>query len=138
MALREEHEMTAPHRGWTDQQLDQLIGNLLRAGVLLAAAIIFVGAVLYFVQSGSAHPDYAQFKGEPAALERITDIAIGAWHLEGKSVIQFGLLLLLATPVARVALLVLAFGMQRDWFYVLVSAVVLAVLLWSVAGVGIP
>jgi uncharacterized membrane protein len=130
--------MIGRRAGWTDQQLDQVIGNLLRAGVLLSAGIVLVGAVLYFIQSGTAHPDYVQFKGEPAALERITDIAVGAWHLEGKSVIQFGLLLLMATPVARVAFLVLAFGMQRDWFYVGVSAVVLAELLWSVTGVRLP
>ncbi len=56
--------------------------------------------------------------------------------MEPRSVIQLGLLLLIATPIARVAFSVVAFAVQRDRVYVGLSAVVLAVLLWSLSGIG--
>src|SRR4051812_40514795 len=119
--------MEPRQHGWTDQQVEQVVGNLLRFGVLLSAAVILFGAILYLYQSGSGEPDRRKFKGEPPDLEDIRTIAAGAWALEGKYVIQFGLLLLMATPVARVAFSVFAFAWQRDWLYVAVTLVVLAV-----------
>jgi uncharacterized membrane protein len=124
----------ASTHGWTDQQLDQVVGGLLRAGVLTAAAVVAVGAVLYLVQAGQGHPDYASFKGEPPGLETIPAIAAGAMELQGKAVIQLGLLLLIATPVARVALLLVAFAVQRDRLYVVITVVVLVVLIVSMVG----
>ena len=47
--------------------------------------------------------------------------------------IQFGLLLLIATPVARVVLCVIGFARQRDRLYVVVSSVVLLVLIYSLS-----
>jgi len=52
----------------------------------------------------------------------------------GTGLIQLGLLLLLATPVARVAFSVVAFLLQRDRLYVLVTLIVLGILLYSIAG----
>jgi uncharacterized membrane protein len=121
--------------GWTDQQMDQVIGNLLRAGVLLAAAIVLLGAVLYLTQEGTASAEYGKFNAEPPSLESLRGIAAGAARLEGKAVIQLGLVVLLATPVARVVLLVFAFGMQRDRFYVVVTLLVLMVLAASITGI---
>ena len=114
--------------------MDEVIGNLLRGGVLLAAAVVLLGAVLYLTQEGTTSPEYEKFKAEPPSLESLRGIAAGAVRLEGKAVIQSGLLVLLATPVARVALLVFAFGMQRDRFYVVVTLLVLLVLVASITG----
>jgi uncharacterized membrane protein len=47
------------------------------------------------------------------------------------TIIQLGVLLLIATPVARVAFALVAFAIERDRLYVAVSATVLAVLLFS-------
>jgi uncharacterized membrane protein len=114
--------------------MDQVVGALLRVGVLIAAAVVAFGAVLYLAQQWNDHLDYARFQGEPPNLGAIEGIVAGAMKLEGKSVIQLGLLLLVATPVARVALLLFAFGFQRDRLYVLVTLLVLAVLLFSIIG----
>lgn len=119
---------------WTDQRVEQIVGNLLRAGVLSAAGIVLVGAVLYLRQHGATIPDYEKFKGEPPALRRFTDVVADAMTLDGLSVIQLGLLVLLATPVARVAFSVIAFVLLRDRLYVLITLVVLAVLLFSLWG----
>jgi uncharacterized membrane protein len=45
--------------------------------------------------------------------------------------VQLGVLLLIATPVARVAFSALAFARQRDYTYVALTLFVLAVLLCS-------
>lgn len=57
-----------------------------------------------------------------------------ALSLHSLGVIQLGLLLLVATPIARVALSLVAFMRQRDRRYVLITAIVLAILLFSLAG----
>ena len=52
-------------------------------------------------------------------------------HLGGRGIIQLGLLLLIATPVARVVFSVIGFVRQRDFVYVVLTLIVLAVLLYS-------
>jgi uncharacterized membrane protein len=117
--------------GWTDQRVDEIIGNLLRVGVILAAAVVLLGGGLYLTQPGSTVPDYRVFHGEPAYLREVSGIVKDARALDGRGLIQLGLLLLLATPVARVAFSVVAFALQRDRTYVVVTLIVLAVLLYS-------
>lgn len=114
-----------------DQRLELIIGNLLRAGVLLAAAVVLAGAVLYLVQHHSDTVSYRSFVAGPASLRTVAAIAGSAAHLNSEGLIQFGLLLLIATPVARVLMAVIGFAMERDRLYVVVSLIVLAVLLAS-------
>jgi uncharacterized membrane protein len=122
--------------GWTDQRVDAIIANLLRVGVLLAATVVLLGGGLYLVQHGSTVPDYRVFRGEPAYLRGVSGILREARALDGRGLIQLGLLLLLATPIARVAFSVLAFTLQRDRTYVIVTLIVLAVLLYSLGSGG--
>jgi len=121
-------------RQWTDQQVDELIGNLLRVGVTLAAAVVLLGGTLYLFRHGLAAPHYQVFVGEPAGLRSVSGIVRDALALRGRGLIQLGLLLLIATPVARVAFSVVAFAMQRDRLYVAVALIVLAVLMYSLMG----
>jgi uncharacterized membrane protein len=53
-------------------------------------------------------------------------------QLHGRGIIQLGLLLLIATPIARVAFAAYGFARQRDWMYVGIAAFVLSVLLYGV------
>ena len=119
---------------WTDQEVEQTIGSLLRAGLIIAAAVVMVGAVVCLAHHGGERPDYRIFHGEPADLRGIGGIL--RYSMEGRStgLIQFGLLLLLATPVARVAFSVVAFALQRDRFYALVTLIVMGILLYSIVG----
>ena len=126
--------MSKPSVAWTDQRVEIIIGNLLRAGVLLAAAIVLAGGAIYLVRHGMAAPQYRVFRGEPADLRTITGIVADAATFRGRNIIQLGLLLLIATPVARVAFSVVAFALERDGLYVVVTLVVLAVLIFSLAG----
>jgi uncharacterized membrane protein len=122
--------------GWTDQRVDEIIGNLLRVGVILAAAVVLLGGVLYMAQHPSTLPDYRVFRGEPAYLRGVSGIVKDARTLDGRGLIQLGLLVLLATPIARVVFSVLAFALQRDRTYVVVTLIVLAVLLYSLGSAG--
>lgn len=111
-----------------DRRLERIIGNLLRTGVLLAAGVVLLGGVASFVQHDHNRFDYHHFTTAPRSETTVSGIvrSAAAWQSEG--VIQLGLLLLIATPVARVMLAAVGFALERDWFYVAVSLIVLVVL----------
>jgi uncharacterized membrane protein len=116
---------------WTDQQVEQAMGNLLRAGVILGAAVVLLGGVIYLARHGGEAPDYATFHPVPLALRTLDGTLEAAKEMQGRGIIQVGVLLLIATPVARVVMSVVAFGQQRDVRYIVVTLVVLSVLLYS-------
>jgi len=119
---------------WTDHRVEVIIGNLLRAGVSLAALVVLAGAVIYLARHGRTAADYRLFRGEPTDLRTIGGIWHDAVALQGRGIIQLGLLLLIATPVARVAFSIFGFAEERDWLYVGVTILVLAILLGSLIG----
>jgi uncharacterized membrane protein len=89
------------------------------------------------IRYGAALPDYGVFRGEPANLCTVSGIVPEALSFHPRGIIQLGLLLLIATPVARVAFSVLAFAWQRDRTYVIVTLIVLVILLYSLTGRGL-
>jgi uncharacterized membrane protein len=123
--------------GWTDQKTEELVGQLLRFGVTSAATIVVAGAAIYLVRHGFQPANYRVFKGEPSDLRSWRGIVHEALNARGRGIMQLGLLVLLLTPVARVVFAGFAFAMERDWFYVGVSAFVFLVLLYSMAGSGL-
>ena len=123
-------------RAWGDDRVQWVIGTLLRWGVILAAAMVLAGGAMYFGSCGSTIPDYKVFRGEPPELRVVTGIVREAVSLNPLGVIQFGLLLLIATPLARVAFSVAAFALQRDRTYVVVTLFVLAVVLLGLTREG--
>ena len=117
-----------------DEQVDQTIGTLLRAGVILAACVVLVGGVWFLAQFGRLVPDYHNFRSEPSDLRSVTGIVAGALRGSPRNLIQLGLLLLIATPIARVGFSVFAFAVQRDRLYIVITLVVLVVLFSSLLG----
>ncbi len=114
-----------------DTVLDRRIGILLRSGVLISAAVVLLGGVIFLVRHGSEVPQYHVFHGQPAYLRSLMGIITGALHGNALAIIQLGLLLLIATPVARVVFSVVEFALERDYLYVVISSIVLVVLLYS-------
>src|SRR5437762_318858 len=115
--------------GWSDHDIEQVIGNLLRAGVVASALVIAAGGAIYLSRHGhEAVPDRSDFTPVPDELSKPTKIVHMVVHLSGRGLIQFGLLLLIATPVARVVFSAYAFARQRDHAYVGITLFVLAVL----------
>ena len=114
-----------------DRRLETIIGRLLQTGVLLAAATVFAGGILYLIQSHSGRIDYRTFAPSGPQLTSFTGIVVSAAHFQSLGLIQFGLLLLIATPVARVAMAVVGFALERDRLYTVVSLIVLVILAFS-------
>jgi uncharacterized membrane protein len=124
-------------RGWTDEQVEYAVGNLLRIGVAVAAVLVLAGGVWYLIRSGGTLPDYAVFRGEPSDLRTVSGIIHEALSLHTRGLIQLGLLLLIATPVARVAFSIAAFALQGDRTYLVVTLIVFALLVYSLLGGGL-
>jgi uncharacterized membrane protein len=121
-------------RRWTEERMEQVIGGLLRVGVLLAGGLVFAGAVLYLARHGGEQPDYSVFHGQSLPLRRIVGDAWAALDSGGRSLIQLGLLTLVATPIVRVLFSAFAFAAQGDRRYVVITLIVLAALGFSLLG----
>jgi uncharacterized membrane protein len=122
--------------GWTDQRIENMIGNLLRIGVSLSALVVVFGAIIYLARHGRSPADYRVFRGEPTALKSLSGILHSAFTFHGQGIIQLGLVLLIATPVARVALAIWGFAAEEDRMYMIFTGIVLVVLLYSLLGSG--
>ena len=127
--------MTSTRR-WTDKQVEITISVLLRVGVTLAAASVIVGAILYLIHNGHSIPKDHIFRGEPADLRQIPGVLHDVLALHGRGIIQLGILLLILTPVARVAFSVFAFWQQRDQLHIIVTLIVLVILVHGLLSTG--
>jgi uncharacterized membrane protein len=106
----------------------RVLGTFLRAGVLLAAAVVLLGAGFYLAGDCLSRPDYRTFRAQPFHLSSALSLAAAC---NGPAIIQLGILLLIATPIVRVASAGFLFARQRDFRYVTVSLIVLAALAYS-------
>lgn len=119
-------------RDWSDQKMDIYIGGLLRAGVILSAVVVLAGGTVYLARNGNSPVNYRAFQGEPAGFRSIPGVLGSALAFRGRGIIQLGLLLLIATPVARVAFSILGFAKEGDRMYAIVATIVLLILLYSI------
>ena len=111
----------------TDERMEQTIGTLLRTGVAVAAVVVACGGVWYLAAHGSEPVSYRRFHPEYRSLREIARLSAP------EKVILAGLLLLVTTPVARVAFSLAAFHLERDRVYVAITLAVLGVLAYSLA-----
>jgi len=119
---------------WTDQKVENVIGTLLRVGVLTSALVVLFGGAIYLARHGRSTVDYRIFQGEPADYRQISGIVHEALHLRGRGIIQLGLLLLIATAIARVIFALFGFAAEKDRMYAGFTAIVLVILLYSLLG----
>lgn len=129
--------MTNTQASWNDQKIEQIIGVLLRVGVSMSAALVFMAGIAYLWQNHAVRVNYQQFHGEPAELTSVAGVVRGAANLDALALMQLGLLILIATPVARVLFAAFAFALERDWLYVIVSLIVFVVLMATLTGVAV-
>jgi uncharacterized membrane protein len=124
---------------WRDRRIEIILGNLLRTGVLISAAVVLLGASIYLSRHAHEPADYRVFRGEPSEYRTIRGViqSVIVDRGRGQGLIQLGLLLLIATPIARVAFSVVGFAIERDRLYVAFTLLVLAILLYSFLGSGI-
>jgi uncharacterized membrane protein len=128
---------TAPAR-----RFELLISEILRIGVTVSLGTILVGLGLMFIH----HPDYLRSSANLARLTHpgaalphsLREVLEGVGMLRGQAVVALGLILLILTPILRVAVSIAAFAAERDRVFVIVTSVVLAILLiaFFLGGIG--
>lgn len=114
-----------------DRRMETIMGRLLQVGVLLASAVVLVGGFLYVREHMWDVVNYRSFASEPASLRSVSGLFRLLMEGDPVALIQVGVILLIATPIARVVFAVVGFALERDRFYVAVSLTVLAVLMAS-------
>jgi uncharacterized membrane protein len=131
MARQGGSEATVSGPSWPDEAFDLALSYVLRTGVFASAAVVAAGGVNLLARHGLDRVAYRVFTGEPPALRSLGGILASAAALSGRGLVQAGLLLLIATPVARVAFSAVGFVRQRDWLYLGITLTVLGLLAYS-------
>lgn len=126
--------MVFSRKYWQDKDIQSVIGKMLRWGVLSSAAVTSLGGLLYIFTANKELPPYHTFHDVPAQYKSLRGIFTGLLHLDSLSVIQFGVLILLATPIARVLFSIFAFLLEKDYLYVVISTIVAAIIFFSMIG----
>jgi uncharacterized membrane protein len=120
---------------FADRDIEQFIGLQLRYGVIISSLIVFIGGLIYLQQSGGlALPAYHQFIGTKTGFTSIGEIITGISTFNAKGIIQLGVVVLIATPVLRIAFSLVGFVMERDKLYILITLIVLSVMMVSIFG----
>lgn len=115
-----------------DKDLQVTLGNLLRIGVLMSALMVLVGGIIFIAgHANDPRPQYLSFEGESSELLHFKDILNGMAHFNGAAIIQFGVILLIATPIARIVISAIGFALEKDYLYVVIASVVLLIILVS-------
>ena len=115
----------------TEFAVEFAMSKLLRTGVIIAALVVLCGIILFLWQNPQTVLNKHIFTGEPKNLRFFEDIVQDALHFKGRGIIQVGVLLLIATPIMRVAFSVYAFYKQKDKLYIAFTLIVLTILLAS-------
>ncbi|MFN6481923.1 MULTISPECIES: DUF1634 domain-containing protein [unclassified Nostoc] len=125
----------------SEQQLEYLLSNLMKYGVLIASAVVLLGGILYLIHHGNEPAEYHFFRGEPSEFRSPVGVVKAVLsgsdaysELRLRGIIQLGLLLLVATPILRVFLSLLTFLLQREFIYVIVTLLVMVSLTYSLIG----
>ena len=117
-----------------DKDIQLLIGSLLRWGVLLSMVVVVVGGVIYLYRHSNDVSDYSVFKAQPIFTRNLAAIIEGVITLKGRAIIQLGILLLIATPIMRVFFSAIGFFKEKDYLYVGITVLVLAIIMVSMFG----
>jgi len=121
--------MAAKGKRLQDADLERFIGNLLRYGVLASSAVVLAGGIVYLFRHGAQIPQYHEFKGEPRKMREPALMWEAIWHGEGRPLIQMGLLILIATPIARIVVSCIGYLLEKDYLYAVLTVIVLLVIL---------
>ena len=119
---------------WGERDVEQYIGKLLRYGVMLSCAITLFGGVIYLFQHKGVMVDYSPVPtgmafGVEDYLRELNTIFPRMLSFDGAAIIQFGVLVLIATPIIRVAFSAFSFLIEKDYLYVVITLIVLAIIL---------
>lgn len=118
---------------FADKDIQLILGTLLRVGVISSMLVVFIGGLIYLFGNHSSLIDYAKFDSGKTGLSSMNAVFEGVKHLDGAAIVQFGTLLLIFTPVARVVFSIFSFLIERDYLYVVIGLIVLSIILYSLS-----
>ncbi|HZP32298.1 MAG TPA: DUF1634 domain-containing protein [Candidatus Acidoferrales bacterium] len=125
---------SAPGSKWTDERVEAVLGTLLQSGVIISGLVVLAGGILYLLRYAHLALQYENFSAEREAFRGFGVVGRGALHGDGRAIIELGLLLLIATPVARVVFSIIGFALERDRLYIVITVIVFLVLMYSLFG----
>jgi uncharacterized membrane protein len=147
MALQEKYNPHSPVNGqqkspvsakrrksFKDRDMQVIIGWILRVGVVTSMIIVFIGGALFIFRHGHSIPDYHHFNGVPDFIRTPGGIINGILSFRGQAIIQAGIILLIATPIIRVAFSAIGFLIEKDYLYTAITLVVLLIIVASMLG----
>lgn len=116
-----------------DQDIQVILGTLLRVGVILSMTVVLIGGLLYLIYFHRDIVDYSVFKPSNNKYSTLEAVFKGLKSMDSRAIIQFGTLLLIFTPITRVVFSIFSFLVERDYLYVLIGLFVLGVILFSLS-----
>jgi len=117
--------------GFKDTDMQTVIGWVLRIGVIVSISVVFVGGIIFLYRHGHEVANHKQFKGIAAFIRTPAGILNGIITIRGQAIIQFGIILLIATPVLRVIFSAIGFVLEKDYLYIGISVLVLCIIFAS-------
>ncbi|MFL9485230.1 DUF1634 domain-containing protein [Chitinophagaceae bacterium LWZ2-11] len=114
-----------------DKDIQTALGTLLRTGVILSSIVVLIGAVIYIYRHGQETANFHTFHGDTGLFRTFPDIIKGFFEGKGRAIIQMGILVLIATPIARIIFSIFGFLFEKDYLYVTITLIVLAIILIS-------
>lgn len=114
-----------------DKDVQVILGTLLRVGVLVSTAVVILGGIIFLFSHKSQMVSFETFRPEEARFSSIAEILKGLETFDGLAIIQFGVLLLIFTPIARIVFSIFSFLMEKDYMYVLIGTLVLVIIIAS-------
>ncbi len=113
---------------FTDVDLNRSVGNLLRLGVILSVITSLVGFVKLFTE-GFKMPRKYKLLDMGTSSEKVWS---HFWETlckgEGMAIIQLGILMLIFTPLMRIIFALIGYLKEKDYVYVIISSIVLAIM----------
>lgn len=119
------------NKNMTDYDMEQLIGQVLRYGVLISGIVAIVGGIWYLFQRGMEMPHYTNFTGEPANYTTFSGILQGLSQGSATEIIQMGVVILIATPILRIFFSLVSFILEKDKLYIVLTFIVLSIIMFS-------
>lgn len=112
---------------------EEIMSWILTTGMLISLFLVILGGIMYLIQYGNeplnikllqANHDYTTLK----------QIWQGVYSFSPFGIIQLGVIVLVATQVARVGLLIWFYTLIRDYGFALISVFILLIILYSFFG----
>lgn len=111
---------------FNDIDLSRSVGNLLRLGVILSVSTSLVGFIKLFTEGFEMPKNYEELESKTGNI--LGEFWISLWKFEGTAIIQLGILFLILTPLMRIIFALIGYLKEKDYTYVFISIIVLAVM----------